>query len=109
MANLKNVQNLKRSETNSRFLILFNFGFLVTCAVLVIFYIIQINVVVSREYRVKVLRDDVSALNKEIDELRAEQLDFDNIPQIAQFAQRAGMVEATGAAYIFEDGDVARR
>lgn len=88
---------------------LLNLIALSSCVFLLIFYIIQVNWLVSQEYKLNLLKIKFGKVLEEQNRIQAERLHQDGIPQIVQFARKAGMVEATNSAYIFEDGSVAQR
>jgi len=97
------------NHTFSQKLITINFILLVSCVALLAFYITHINLVVSREYKIKVLKGALVESIEKGNKFQALKYSTDNIPAIVQFADKNGMVEAGTAAFVFEEGKVARR
>ncbi len=76
---------------------------------LIIFYIVQINQLVSEQYKIDLLKKKLGGIMEEQYKLQTEKFRNDGAPQIAQFAKNAGMTEASGIVYIFEEKSIAKR
>jgi len=102
---MKNINTLvfyKKTE-------LINLILLAMCVFLIVFYIVQINLLVSREYRVEILNNKLAKLLDQQNNLQADKFISDGMPQVAQFAQKSGMIEANNAVYVFEESSFAQR
>lgn len=96
----------KNSLTEGRFGVV-NLVVLLLCVFLLIFYIVQVNELVSRQYRIDILKNRLGSLMEKQHKTQAEKFGYDGIPQIVQFARRSGMVEGINSIYIFEKSSVA--
>jgi len=85
---------------------LFMLGF---CVAFLIFYIVQVNYLVSQQYKTEVLKKRIGLIMEEQFKIQSEKMQYDGIPQIVQYSKRSGMIEAGNSSYIFEEGSVARR
>lgn len=86
-----------------------NLFVLISCVIILLFYIIQVNRFVSDQYRINVLKNKFSNILEEQQKLQAEKFQNDGIPQIVQFARRTGMLDSGNSVFIFEEGSLAKR
>ena len=85
-----------------------NLFLLLVCTVLLIFYVVEINKLVSGEYKIKILESRLGESQELQRNLQAEKFQIDGIPQIVRYAVNSGMIEARSAIYVFEEAGLAR-
>jgi len=76
---------------------------------LVIFYIIQANIVTANRHKINLLREDLGFLNETLSSLEIKKTSFEDTFLVLNFALSHNMVEAKDAVYLFEKGNVALR
>lgn len=74
---------------------------------LVVYYVVQSNIVAASNYKVSVLNQKFQSLNEVRSSLAAQKLAIEDPAQVLSFALSRNMVEAKNAAYLFENGNVA--
>ncbi len=82
---------------------------LISCITILLFYIIHVNKFVSNQYKVNILKNKLSNILEEQQKLQAEKFQNDGIPQVVQFARKAGMLDSGNSVFIFEEGSLAKK
>ena len=102
---------MKHSDTiKERDIILWiNIVLIGTASLLLSYYVIMANVVVSKNYRMQTLRDQIELLAESNNGLMAQKLLLETPNTLFEFAKSHSLVEAKNISYIFENKNVARR
>ncbi len=76
---------------------------------LVIYYVVQANIIAADSYKINLLNEKLDSLNEVHSSLVAQKSSIEDPARILDFALGQNMVEAKNATYIFENGNVALR
>lgn len=80
---------------------------LLIVGLLVIYYVIQANIVAASDYKISLLNQKLESLNEVNSSLAAQKSLREDPAKVLDFALRQNMVEAKNAAYLFESGNIA--
>ena len=76
---------------------------------LVIYYVVQANIIAADNYKINLLNQKLDSLNETRSSLAAQKSSMEDPARILDFAVSQNMVEAKNTAYLFENGNVALR
>ena len=82
---------------------------LLIAGLLVIYFVIQANIVAASSYKISSLNQKLESLNEIRSSLGAQKSAMEDPARILEFALSQNMVEAKNATYLFESGNVALR
>src|SRR3989344_6817870 len=102
---------MKKEATNNYISIIFIFNVTLSLIVglLVIYYVVQANIIAASEYKISLLNQRLESLNEIRSSLEAQKSLMEDPTKILDFALSQNMVEAKNVVYLFENGDVALR
>ena len=102
---------MKKEVTQNRIssIFIFNIILLLIAGLLVIYYVVQANIIAASSYRVSQLSQKLESLNEIRSSLDAKKSSMEDPVKVLNFALSQNMVEAKNAVYLFENGDVALR
>lgn len=86
---------------------IFNATLLLTLGFLMVYYVIQANIVAASYYKINSLSQKLESLNEVHSSLAAQKSSMEDPARILNFALNQNMVEAKDAIYLFENGNVA--
>jgi cell division protein FtsL len=101
------VKELSYNSASPVFLI--NTIILLVAGLLMVYYVIQANMIAAGNYKIKLLNQKLESLNEVRSSLAAQESSIEDPAKVLDFALSHGMVEAKNAVYIFENGNVALR
>jgi len=99
------VKELNSNPVSSVFII--NVIALLIVGLLVIYYVVQANIIAASNYKINLLGQKLEALNEVRSSLVGQKSSIEDPSKVLDFALSQNMVEAKNAIYIFENGDVA--
>lgn len=103
-------QTTKELSNNSISMVfVINTIILLIAGLLIIYYVIQANIIAASNYKVGLLNQKLESLNEVRSSLSAQKSAIEDPARILEFALSQNMVEAKNAAYLFENPDVALR
>lgn len=74
---------------------------------MVIYYVIQANIIAADSYKISLLNKKLESLNEIRSSLSAQKSSMEDPARILDFALSHNMVEVKNAVYLFENGNVA--
>ncbi len=80
---------------------------LLITGLLVIYYVIQANIIAAGSYKISMLNQKFGVLNEIRSSLAAQKSSMEDPARILDFALSQNMVEAKNTTYLFESGNVA--
>lgn len=92
---------------NPSTIFVFNVILLLMAGLLILYYVIQANVIAADSYKVNLLNEKLDSLNEIRSSLVAKKSAIQEPSRILDFALSQNMVEAKNPSYIFENGSVA--
>ncbi len=101
------VKALNYNSVSTVFII--NAGVLLIASLLVIYFVIQANIIAASSYKISQLNQELQSLNETRSSLAVQKSAMEDPARLLDFALSQNMVEAKNAAYIFENGNVALR
>lgn len=105
--NHKAVKELNNNSIGSVFII--NVIALLIVGLLVIYYIVQANIIAASNYKINLLSQKLESLNEVRSSLIIQKSEIEDPVKILDFALSQNMVEVKNAVYLFENGNVALR
>ncbi len=99
------VKELNNNQISIVFLI--NTIMLLIAGLLVIYYVVQANIIAAGNYKVSMLSQKLESLNEIRSSLAAQKSSMEDPARVLGFALSQKMVEAKNATYLFESGNVA--
>ena len=102
---------MKKEATNNYISIIFIFNVTLSLIVglLVIYYVVQANIIAASDYKISLLNQKLESLNEVRSSLDAHKSSMEDPARVLDFALSQNMVEAKNVVYLFENGDVALR
>ncbi len=82
---------------------------LLIAGLLVVYYVVQANIIAASSYKVSLLNQKLESLNEVRSSLAAQKSAMEDPAKVLEFALSHNMVEAKNAVYLFENGNVALR
>lgn len=82
---------------------------LLVVGLLMIYYVVQANIIAANNYKISALNQKLESLNEIRSSLASQKSSMEDPARVLNFALSQNMVEAKNAAYLFEDGEVALR
>lgn len=73
------------------------------------YYVVSANVMASKNYKIKLLKDKLTQINEEQSNLLSQKAGLEDALITLEFAKTNKMVEAKNISYIFENKNVAQR
>jgi len=101
------VKELNNNSTNMVFVI--NMIILLIAGLLMIYYVVQANIIAAGNYKTSMLNQKLESLNGIRSSLAAQKSSMEDPARVLNFALSQNMVEAKNATYLFESGYVALR
>ena len=99
------VKELSHNSVSTVFLI--NTIILLIAGLLMIYYVVQSNIIAAGNYKINLLNQKLESLNETRSSLAAQKSVIEDPARILDFALSQNMVESKNAAYLFENGNVA--
>lgn len=99
------VKELSHNPISTVFII--NTIILLIAGLLVVYYVVQANIIAASNYKISMLNQKLESLNEVRSSLSAQKSSMEDPARILDFALSQNMVEAKNAVYIFENGSVA--
>lgn len=82
---------------------------LLIVGLLMIYYVIQANIIAANNYKINTLNQKLDSLNEIRSSLDSQKSAMEDPARVLNFALSRNMVEAKNAVYLFGDGEVALR
>lgn len=82
---------------------------LLVVGLLMIYYVVQANIIAANNYKISALNQKLESLNEIRSSLASQKSSMEDPARVLNFALSQNMVEVKNAAYLFEDGEVALR
>ena len=82
---------------------------LLIAGLLVVYYVVQANIIAASNYKISTLNQELESLNEVHGSLLAQKSSMEVPARVLDFALSQNMVEAKNAVYLFENGEVALR
>lgn len=101
------VKELRHNPISTVFVI--NMIILLIAGLLVVYYVVQANIIAASSYKVSLLNQKLESLNEVRSSLAAQKSAMEDPAKVLEFALSHNMVEAKNAVYLFENGNVALR
>ena len=101
------VKELKHNPISTVFVV--NTIILLIAGLLMIYYVVQANIIAASNYKISMLNQKLESLNEVSSLLAAQKSAMEDPAKILEFALSHNMVEAKNAVYLFENGNVALR
>jgi hypothetical protein len=105
VSNHASAKELKHKSTKTVFAI--NTAMLLIAGFLMVYYVIQANIIAASNYKINALSQQLESLNEIRGSLAAQKSSMEDLGRVLSFALSQNMVEAKNAVYLFENGDVA--
>jgi len=86
-----------------------NLGLAVAAALLLLYYVMQVNVLAAATWEVRDARQQLAALREDRDTIAAHIAELDDRSVLQELADAAGLVPAGTVVYLVEPGAVAAR
>ena len=80
---------------------------LLIIGLLLVYYVVQANIVAASNYKINLLNQKLESLNDVRGSLAAQRTSMENPARVLDFALSQNMVETKNAIYLFESGNVA--
>lgn len=101
------VKELNHNPISAVFIV--NMIILLIAGLLMIYYVVQANVIAAGNYKISILNQKLESLNEIHSSLAAQKSSMEDPARVLDFALSQNMVEAKNAVYLFENPDVALR
>lgn len=101
------VKQLSHNPISTIFVI--NTIILLIAGLLMIYYVVQANIIAASNYKISMLNQKLESLNEIRSSLASQKSSMEDLARIFNFALSQNMVEAKNAVYVFENGNVALR
>ena len=101
------VKELRHNSISTVFVV--NTIILLIAGLLMIYYVVQANIIAASNYKISMLNQKLESLNEVSSLLAAQKSAMEDPAKILEFALSHNMVEAKNAVYLFENGNVALR
>lgn len=101
------IKELRHNSVSTVFLT--NTIILLIAGFLVVYYVVQANIIAAGNYKINLLNQELEFLNGVRSSLAAQKSSMEDPAKIVEFALSQNMVEAKNTAYLFENGNVALR
>lgn len=101
-----------KKEINHNYISLifvFNMILSLVIGLLMIYYVVQANIIAASNYKISSLNQRLESLNEVRSSLAAQKSSVEDPARILDFALSQNMVEAKNIVYLFENGNVALR
>ena len=105
VTNHASVRELNHNPISTVFII--NTIVLLIAGLLVVYYVVQANIIAASSYKISMLNQKLESLNEVRSSLAAQKSSMEDPARILNFALSQNMVEAKNATYLFESGNVA--
>ena len=99
------VKELKHNPISTVFIV--NTVILLIAGLLMVYYVVQANVIAASNYKTSSLNQKLESLNETRSSLAAQKTSMEDSAKVLDFALSQNMVEAKNVVYLFENGDVA--
>jgi len=99
------VKELSHNSVSTVFLV--NTIILLIAGLLMIYYVVQANIIAASNYKINLLNQKLESLNEVRSNLAAQKSSMEEPAKVFEFALSQNMVEAKNVAYLFENGNVA--
>lgn len=99
------VKELNHNPISTVFII--NTIILLIVGLLMIYYVVQANIIAASNYKISMLNQKLGSLNEVRSSLAAQKSSMEDPARILDFALGQNMAEAKNAVYLFENGDMA--
>ncbi len=99
------VKELNYNSVSTVFIV--NTIILLIAGLLIIYYVVQANIIAASNYKVSMLNQKLETLNEVRSSLAAQKSSMEDPARILDFALSQNMVEAKNPVYLFENGNVA--
>ena len=86
---------------------IFNVILFLIAGLLMIYYVVQANIIAASNYKISLLNQKRESLNEIRSSLAAQKSSMEDPARILTFALSQNMVEVKNATYLFESGNVA--
>lgn len=86
---------------------IFNVIISLVAGLLVIYYVVQANIIAAGNYKINMLNEKLDSLNEVHSSLVAQKSSMEDPVRILDFALSRNMVEAKNMVYLFENGNIA--
>ena len=103
----KTVKELNNNSISTIFIV--NTIALLIVGLLIIYYVVQANIIAASSYNINLLSQKLESLNDIKNSLAVQKSAKEDPVKVLDFALSQNMVEAKNAIYIFENPDVALR
>lgn len=101
------VKELNNNSISTIFIV--NTIALLIVGLLIIYYVVQANIIAASSYNINLLSQKLESLNDIKSSLVVQKSAKEDLVKVLDFALSQNMVEAKNAIYIFENPDVALR
>ena|SRR3989344_7126008 len=101
----KQVKSISHNQISTVFII--NTIILLIAGLLMVYYVIQANIVAASNYRIGLLNQTLESLNEVRSSLTIQKSSMEDPARVLSFALDQNMVEAKNVTYLFENEDVA--
>ena len=101
------VKELNHNPVSTVFVV--NAIILLIIGLLMIYYVVQANIIAANNYKISRLNQELESLNEVRSSLASQKSSMEDPAQVLNFALSQNMVEAKNVVYLFEDVDVALR
>ena len=100
---------MKKEITNNSIslIFIFNVVLFLIAGLLVIYYIVQANIISASNYKISMLNQKLELLNEIHGSLAAQKSSMEDLARVLEFALSQNMVETENTTYLFESGNVA--
>ncbi len=88
---------------------IFNVILSLIAGLLIIYYVVQANIIAASNYKISLLNQKLESLNEVRSSLATQKSSMEDPVRVLDFALSQNMVEAKSVIYLFENGNVALR
>lgn len=99
------VKELKHNPVSTLFIV--NTIIVLVAGLLMVYYVIQANVIAASNYKINLLNQKLESLNEIRSSLATQKSSMEDPAKVLDFALSQNMVEAKNIVYLFENQDVA--
>ena len=107
VTNHASTKELNHNSISTVFII--NTIILLIVGLLMIYYVVQANIIAAGNYKISMLNQKLESLNGVRSSLAVQKSSMEDPARVLDFALNQNMVEAKNAVYLFENPDVAQR
>ncbi len=102
---------MKKETANNYISMVFiiNTILLLVVGLLVVYYVVQANIIAASNYKINLLGQKLESLNEIRSSLASQKSSKEDPVKVLDFALSQNMVEVKNAVYLFENGNVALR